>query len=259
MVVVVRRFCRLRVLALTLVCGIDDLADFRWLLDYLQHREISGGDASLGEHAGAQPLQQAIPLAIAEEDHREVADRRGLDQRERLEALVERPVAARRDDKSAGVADEHHLAREEVAEAKPDVQIGVQRLLTRQFDVAADRQRSGIARAAVRRLHQPRTAPGDDRVAGVAQARADLTDQRVVGVLARRARRPKYRHGASHAGQRVKPTSELTGDVADALRVGASYPRRLVAEPQQQLLVKGRLLCGALSLVFHGPSVEFPQ
>ena len=48
----------------------------------------------------------------------------------------------------------------------------------------------------------------------------------------------------------------LAGDVADALGVRCPNPRRLVAEPQQQLLVKGQIVCGALSLVCHGPSVE---
>lgn len=121
----------------------------RLSLDDVEHREIIGADMSLGEHAGAQPLKQAVPLAAAEQDHREVADRRGLDQREGLEQLIKRPIAARRDNEGAGVADEHHLAREEVAEAKLDVQIGIGRLLVRQLNVAADRQRAGITRAEV--------------------------------------------------------------------------------------------------------------
>ena len=141
----------------------------------------------------------------------------------------------------AGVADEHHLAGEEVAEAKPDVQIGVQRLLPRELDVAADRQRADVACATVRRLHQPRTAAGDDRVTGAAQARADLADQRVVGVLARRARRSEHRHGAPDVGQRVKPRANSPAMSRMRSASAARTPGRLVAEPQQQLLVKGQL------------------
>ncbi len=65
-----------------------------------------------------------------------MADRARLDQRERLEQLVERAEAAGRDDERARVAHEHDLAREEVAEAQGDVEVRVERLLVRQRDVA---------------------------------------------------------------------------------------------------------------------------
>ena len=201
--------------------------------------------------------QQAVPLPVAEQDHGEVPDRRGLDQREGLEQLIERPEATRGDDEGACVADEHHLAREEVAEAKPDVQVGVQRLLTRELDVAADRQRSGVPRAAVGGLHQAGAAAGDDRVAGPSQARADLANERVVGVLAWRSRRPEHRHRRPDVGEGVKAASELGSDVADTLGIGGAHPRRLVAEPQQQLLVEGQLIVSTCRrLAGHRPSVR---
>ena len=45
---------------------------------------------------------------------------------------------------AAGVAHEHHLAREEVAKAQPDVDVVVEPLLARELDVAADRDRPGL-------------------------------------------------------------------------------------------------------------------
>ena len=57
-----------------------------------------------GDRPRAQPRQQAVPLALADEDRGEVADRRGLDQRQGFEQLVERAEPARADDERAGVA-----------------------------------------------------------------------------------------------------------------------------------------------------------
>ena len=44
---------------------VDDRADLRWLLDHVEYIEILGVDVPLGERAGAQPLQQSVPLAVA--------------------------------------------------------------------------------------------------------------------------------------------------------------------------------------------------
>ena len=118
--------------------------------------------ASIRRSASARACSQSSSPSHSPSPSRttgKCADSRRLDQRQRLEQLVQRAVAARRDHEGAGVADEHHLAGEEVAEAKPDVEIGVRRLLARELDVAADRQRTGVARAAVGGLHQPGPPP----------------------------------------------------------------------------------------------------
>ena len=100
---------------------------------------------------------------------------------------------------------------------------------------------AGLPRAAVGGLHQPRPAAGDDRVAGSARG-------------TRRARARARRSGCSR-GVRAEPNTvtagpdvrergeaarELARDVADALGVGGAHLRRLVAQPQQQLLVERR-------------------
>ena len=63
-----------------------------------------------------QPAHEAGPVVPAEEDHGELVDLAGLDQRERLEQLVERAEAAGKDDERVRVLDEHRLPHEEVAE-----------------------------------------------------------------------------------------------------------------------------------------------
>src|SRR5579875_348959 len=86
-------------------CGLDAL-------------EVVLVDPSLLERVLAQPAQHLLPLRPREQDRREVADRLRLDQRQRLEELIEGAEATRCDHKCGGIAHEHDLPREEVAEAK---------------------------------------------------------------------------------------------------------------------------------------------
>ena len=53
-----------------------------------------------------------------------MADLAGLDEGQRLEQLVEGAEAAGQDHEPIGVLDEHHLAREEVAELDAEVDVG---------------------------------------------------------------------------------------------------------------------------------------
>ena len=106
-----------------------------------------------------------VPVVLAVQHHREVLDLAGLDQRQRLEQLVERPEAAREDDEALGVLDEHDLAHEEVAELHAEVDVLVQALLEGQLDVAADGDAARLLRPAVGGLHDARAAAGDDREA----------------------------------------------------------------------------------------------
>ena len=67
-----------------------------------------------------------------------------------------------------------------------------------------------------------------------------LAHEGVVRVLGRGARRAEHGDGAGHARERGEPPGELRGDLAHTVGVGRAHLRRLVAEPQQQLLVEGR-------------------
>jgi len=168
-----------------------------------------------------------------------VLDGRRLDQGQCLEQLIQGPVPTRANDEGAGVAHEHHLAREEVAKAEAEVDVFVQTLLVRQLDVAADRQHAGVAGAAVGRFHQASTPSRDDRVARPAQFSRHLPDQPVVRMLRRRPGRPKYGHRRPNPPEAAEPHGEFSTDRADPL--GVSGPRLgwLVPEPLEQLLVEG--------------------
>src|SRR5579875_2545869 len=100
------------VLTPALVRGADQGADLVRVGCGLDALEVVLVDPSLLERVLAQPAQHLLPLRPREQDRREVAER------QRLEELIEGAEATRCDHKCGGIAHEHDLPREEVAEAK---------------------------------------------------------------------------------------------------------------------------------------------
>ena len=125
--------------------------------------EVGRRDEPFLEHAGADPVEHRRPVSGIAEHHREAADLAGLDQRQRLEQLVERAEAAGEDHEPLGGLHEHRLARVEVLERHRDVAVRIAALLVREADVEADREPARLLAAAVRRLHHPGPAARDDR------------------------------------------------------------------------------------------------
>src|SRR5687767_5418287 len=99
----------------------DRLARLLHVVGDDQALEVARRDLPFDQQRALDPIQQPLPVRAPEQDHREVLDLPRLDQRERLEQLVQRAEAAREDDKSLRVLDEHRLAHEEVAEVERDV------------------------------------------------------------------------------------------------------------------------------------------
>jgi len=176
-------------------------------------------DVPLVEHPLAHPVHEPAPVAAAHEQHRELGDLPGLDERERLPELVHRPVTAREDHEPAGVAHEHDLAREEIVEVERDVAVGVAALLEGKLDVEAHRQRAGVPGAAVRRLHDPGAAARDDREPALADDAGGLARELVVRVAGGRARGAEEACGGRHAGKRVEALAQLGRDPVDAVLV----------------------------------------
>src|SRR4051794_37620567 len=217
--------------------------------------EVLRGDHALAEGALAQPVDQPVPVGRVDQADRELVDLAGLDQRQRLEELVERAEAAGQDDERVRVADEHDLAREEVVELERvgDVAVGV--LLEGQLDVQADRARAGLARAAVGGLHGAGPAPGDDGEAGLAEPPADPAGELVLPRARRRARRAEDRDAAMDPVQRAEAHLDLGRHARDALFVGdeAQDRRHLGAE---DLLVVGEWAVGG---VLRHRTVSLPE
>ena len=138
-----------------------DARGLRGIVGDAEQQQVGRIDlALLGDGAG-EPVHQPRPVRAAEQYHREVLHLSGLDQRERLEQLVERAVPAGEDDERGGVLHEHRLANEEELEVEAPAQVRVRALLERQLDVAADREPAALHRAPVGRLHDARAAARD--------------------------------------------------------------------------------------------------
>ena len=78
-------------------------------------------DEALRDHRFFHPRQQAAPEIAADENHRNLAAFAGLNQHENFRQLIERTEAAGHHHIGVGVFDEHHLAREKVAEFQRNI------------------------------------------------------------------------------------------------------------------------------------------
>src|SRR4029079_1999445 len=93
------------------------------------------------------------------------------------------------------------------------------RLLVRKVDAEPDRRRARLAGAEVRRLHDPRPAAGDDRVALLAEPPRERTRGGIAGVGARRAGRAEDRHRLADVGELREAGAQLVLDPEQPLRV----------------------------------------
>ena len=84
--------------------------------------EIGGRDHPVRVATGSlSQSTSGLQYSVPAQDHREVVDLAGLDERQRLEQLVERAEPAGKDDEALRVLHEHRLAHEEVAEVQREV------------------------------------------------------------------------------------------------------------------------------------------
>ena len=141
-----------------------------------------------------EPAHEPRPVGRAEQHDREVPDLAGLAQRRGLEQLVERAEPAGEDDERARVADEHHLAREEVVEARGRCRRSGSRTARA---AARCRGRSTVAPASRAPRLPASMIPGPPPVMIEKPARAEhgggLARLRVHRVVARRAGRAEDR------------------------------------------------------------------
>src|SRR5688572_28401820 len=75
----------------------DRVGSFRGVVREQHQVHVAGRDLALDEDAGLKPANEPRPVVAAEEDHGELIDLPRLDERERLEQLVQRAEAAGED------------------------------------------------------------------------------------------------------------------------------------------------------------------
>jgi anti-anti-sigma factor len=215
-----------------------------------EEAQIVRGDHPLGQQRPVDPAEHRIPVRAAEKDDREVPDLASLDQRERLEELIERPEPAREDDESLGRLHEHRLAGIEVVKRVRDIQERVRRLFVRELDVEADREAAGLLCSAVRRLHQPRPASGHHREPFPGETRSDLGGERAPAIGLGEPGGAEDRDGrpidASHG---LESGAELLGDLGDVTIVVVGFPL------QHRLVVHAVTVSGPRSGLTRGACV----
>src|ERR1044071_3207331 len=167
----------------------DYLDDFGGRVGEVEHAVVVFVDVIRLEHRLFEPAEHAAPVVPAEEHDGEVPNLARLYQRERLEELVERAVAAGEDYEGVAVLDEHRLAHEEVLERYRARLVRVRLLLERQLDVTADGDAARVERAAVRGLHDAGAAARYHGEARLGERGGRLLRGRVEGVARGRARR----------------------------------------------------------------------
>src|SRR5260370_30852960 len=105
----------------------------------MQQLQVLFRNLTLLHRIVANPIQQSLPVSRVKEDHGEVADLLGLNQRQCFKEFVERAKTARKDNETKAVLDEHHLPYEEVLEGEPASLVRIRALLKRQFYISANR------------------------------------------------------------------------------------------------------------------------
>ena len=115
------------------------------------------------------PIDEPMPERTPNQNDRNPAAFAGLHQCQALGQLIQRAEAARQHDIRGSPTDEHHLAREEIAEVETHVLESVSPHLVRQQDIEADGRRLAGERTAVRGFHEPRTAAGDHGESSIRQ------------------------------------------------------------------------------------------
>src|SRR6185295_10913395 len=111
-------------------------------------------------------------------------DLAGLDQGQDLEELIHGPETARHDDDRRGIAQEHHLADEEIVEIHRPVDVGIGLLLERKLDIASDRPATRLMGASVSGLHDAGTPTGNDGKTLFGKAESEFAGRLIIrGVL----------------------------------------------------------------------------
>jgi hypothetical protein len=100
--------------------GLHQRADPVEAIGDRHQRDVGGVDGSTAAEPRLDPLDEPGSMVATDEHDREVPDLLRLDQRQGLEQLVERAVAAGEDHERGGVANEHELADEEVTELQTE-------------------------------------------------------------------------------------------------------------------------------------------
>ena len=186
------------------------------IVDHVQLGQVERVDQVAVDELLGHPVEQARPVGSLHEHHRELGDLAGLDERERLEQLIQRAEAAGVHDERRRIAHEHQTSCEEVVELQGAVEVIVGDLLLRELDVEPDGGHPGVASAPVGCFHDARAAAGDDRVPGLAQPPGGRPGELVGRRPDRYASGAEHRHRRTQVPHRVEPHGHLRVDAPES-------------------------------------------
>src|SRR2546423_1788271 len=107
-------------------------------IDGSENIEILYGDHFFFQQRIPNPVEQALPISLSNEDYRKRFYLSPLDQRDRFKQFVERAEPARQDHEGDRVLHEHYFSYEEIAKVEQLIRVNVRLLFERQFDVESD-------------------------------------------------------------------------------------------------------------------------
>src|SRR5215213_1184215 len=127
----------------------------------MNESEVGRTDVLLVEHRRRKPRKESTPILRTKKHNREITDLFCLNECESFEELIHRTIAAREDQVSIAVLDEHRFPHEEIFEGERFRQIWIRHLFEWKFDVAADRNCAGFESSAIGCFHYPGPAAGN--------------------------------------------------------------------------------------------------
>src|ERR1044071_9749972 len=161
-------------------------------------------------------MDKAFPMVFAKEDQRELRNALGLDQGHDFKELIQRSKASGHEHEGDTVFNKANFAGKEIVEVNRDIGETISLLLMRQLDIEADGLSFGQCRAFVGRLHDPRSAAGDDSQVVFGQAFGQLDRGLVIGVSGQHSRGAENRNARADLGEDFKRIDEFRHNPEDA-------------------------------------------
>lgn len=170
-------------------------------------------DCFIGDQGFFDEAFHGFPELFAHDDDWEAFDFSGLDEDRGFVDFVEGSQSSGHHDERVGVFYEHDFAYEEVFEINEEIEIGIRKLLVRQFDVAPDGQASAFAGAAVGGFHNTWSPPGHGGVSGLGEFFSNGLGELVILIVLVESCGPENGNAWSDEVEFAEPSDELDEDV----------------------------------------------
>src|SRR5215468_8293544 len=185
-------------------------------IDRFQNIQILDADHLFPQQCIADPVQQTLPVFLADQDNRKRLDLARLDEGDRLKQFIQRAESPREDHKGDRVFYEHDFSNEEISEVQKLVRKDVWFLLQGQLDVQANGCATAFGGSSVRGFHHAGASSRDHRVTVLSQQARYRVSAFVRNAAGKRARRPKNGNSGRDLGKHFEAFDEFGDDAKNA-------------------------------------------